>query len=217
MREKVSAAKGLGWEESLGPAIDACFAPHGDEVEATGAPRGIADDLVGDYVISLNPHDTGGRVRRIVVECKTRKRRPTVAGALEELDAAKLNRDAQVAIMLFPNRASSPLKGKPMRVFHEDRILAIYDPAGEPGSELALEVAAQVARTMAIASEREDLTLDRRMLAERLDRLTNVIDSGIDIKRGISTAKRGLKAAEEAYGKLAEEAMAAVLELQDRL
>jgi hypothetical protein len=220
MREKVSAAKGLGWEASLAPAIDACFAPHGDEVEATGATRGIADDLVGDYVVTLNPRDSGGRDRKIVFECKARspKGRPTIAKALEELEDAKLNRGAQVAVMLFPSTASSPLKGKPLRVFHGQRILAVYDPDGLPGSELSLEVGAQVARAMAIASgEREDLGLDRRMLAEKLDGLTNIIERGVNVKRGISTAKRGLTAAEDAYEQLAEEAMAVVLELMDRL
>jgi hypothetical protein len=217
MREHVSAAKGLRWEDELGPALDACFAPHGDELEATGSTRGIADDLVGDYVVTVNPRDTGGRDRRIVFEAKTRKRRPTVNGALEELDAAMLNRGCQVAVMVFASKSQSPLQGKHFRVFHGNRLMVVYDPDGAPGSELGLEVSAQVARTLAIASERDDLTLDRQMLAERLDALTNIIERGSAIKRGVSTARRGLNAAEDAYEKLAEEALAVVLELMDRL
>jgi hypothetical protein len=109
------------------------------------------------------------------------------------------------------------LRGKPLRAYHGNRLLAVYDPDGDPGSELTLEVAAQLARTLAIASEREDLTLDRHMLAERLDALTNIIERGSAVKRGLSTARRGLDAAQEAYEKLAEEAMAVVLEVMDRL
>jgi hypothetical protein len=104
-----------------------------------------------------------------------------------------------------------------LRAFHGNRILAVYDPENEAGSELTLEVAAQVARTMAIAAEREDLTLDRRLLAEKLDKLINIIERGSAIKRGIRTSRRGLDAAEEAYELLAEEALALVYEVQDRL
>lgn len=217
MREQVSAAKGLAFEDSIGPQLDACFAPHGDELEATGATTGVADEKTGDYVVTVNPRDTGGRDRRIVFETKTRRRRPTIAKALEELDLAMLNRSCQVAVMVFAHRSQSPLQGKPLRVFHGNRIMVVWDPEDEPGSDLALEVAAQLARTLAIAAEREDLTLDRALLAERLDSLTNIIERGRAIKRGISTARRGLDAAEDAYEVLAGEAMAVILELADRV
>jgi hypothetical protein len=218
VRDQVSSARGLDWESSLGPVLDAAFEHYGDEVEATGATRGTADDLVGDYRVTVNPRDTGGRDRHIVFECKTRKKRPSLAKALEELDEAMLNRDAQVAVMIFANRAQSPIQGsRPMRVYHGNRILVVYDPENEPGSELALDVACALARTLAIAAEREDLTLDRGVLADKLNQLANIIERGGSIKRGLSTAYRGLDTVEEAYEKLAEEATAIVLELMDRL
>lgn len=217
MREQVSAAVGLSFEQSVGPRLDKCFAPFGDELDATGTTPGIADEKVGDFVVTLNPRDTGGRDRRIVFELKKRRARATVKSCLAELDRAMLNRDAQVAVMVFGHPSQSPLQGRPFRAFHGNRVLVLWDPDGEPGSDLALEVAAQVARTLAIASEREDLTLDRALLAEKLDALTNVIQRGHAIKRGISTAWRGLEAAEDAYDILAEEAIAVVLELQDRV
>ena len=217
MRAQVSAAVGLGFEASIAPALDACFAPFGDELEATGATPGVADEKTGDYVVTLNPRDIGGRERRIVFELKRRRQRPSLQAALKELDRAMLNRDAQVAVMVFAHRSQAPLQGKCLRAFHGNRVMVVWDPEGEPGSELALEVAAQLARTLAIAAEREDLTLDRALLAERLDAITNVIERGSAIKRGISTARRGLKAAEEAYESMSEEAMALVLELADRV
>ena len=60
MQEQVSASKGLRWEDSVGPQLDAAFAPHGDELEATGMTPGIADAKTGDYVVTVNPRDTGG-------------------------------------------------------------------------------------------------------------------------------------------------------------
>jgi hypothetical protein len=40
MRDQVSSAKGLRFEDSIGPQLDACFAPYGDELEATGRDNG---------------------------------------------------------------------------------------------------------------------------------------------------------------------------------
>jgi hypothetical protein len=47
MRAQVSAAVGLGFEQSIGPQLDKCFAPFEDELEATGTTPGIADEKVG--------------------------------------------------------------------------------------------------------------------------------------------------------------------------
>jgi hypothetical protein len=216
VREQVSSGAGLAFEEAVAPYLDACFGPLGDELEATGSTVGIANEKTGDYVVTLNTRDSGGRDRRIVIECKARKGGLTVAGCLQELDKAMLNRSAHAALMLFSSRAQSPLRGKPLRVYPGNRLLAIFNPEDEV-TELTLEVASQLARTLALAAEREDLTLDRARLAEKLDRLTSVIERASAIKRGISTARRGLNAAEDAYVAMTEDATATLLEIEDRL
>lgn len=137
MREQVSAAVGLGFEQSIGPQLDKCFAPFGDELEAGGTMPGIADEKVGDFVVTLNPRDTGGRDRRIVFELKKCKTRASVQSCLAELDHAMLNRGAQVAVMVFAHPSQSPLQGHPFRAFHGNRVLVVWDPDGEPGSHLA--------------------------------------------------------------------------------
>jgi hypothetical protein len=85
MRAQVSAAVGLGFEQSIGPQLDKCFAPFEDELEATGTTPGIADEKVGDFVVTLNPRDTGGRDRRIVFELKKRKTRASCRAAWQSL------------------------------------------------------------------------------------------------------------------------------------
>ena len=80
------AAKGLAYEAELGVALERCFAPHQDVLEATGATTGTADDKVGDFVATLNPKDTGGRALRVVVEAKDRPL--SMPKTLAELDAA---------------------------------------------------------------------------------------------------------------------------------
>lgn len=82
-------AKGVAFEAMLAPALDACFAAHQDVVEVTGATTGIADAKVGDFVVTVNPRDTGGSDRRIVFEAKDRSRL-SMTKALAELDAAMI-------------------------------------------------------------------------------------------------------------------------------
>jgi hypothetical protein len=82
---------------------------------------------------------------------------------------------------------------------------------------LALEVAAQLARTLAIGAEGVSEKLNRKAASARIEKLVNVVENASAIRRGISGARRGLDAAEDAYEAMAEEAMAVVLELADRL
>jgi hypothetical protein len=206
-------ARGLSFENELGAVLDACFAPHSDILEATGAMRGIADAKVGDFVVTLNPRDTGGGERRVVFEAKDRPLGMTKA--LAELDAAKLNRGAQVAVMVFARRTQAPLRGRPLRVFPGNRILVVWDKDGD--GDLALEVAAQLARTLAITVERDDAKLNRRALKTRIDALLTVIEHAEAIGRGIGGARRGLDTAEDAYKEMRAEALALLYELQDRL
>jgi hypothetical protein len=55
-----------------------------------------------------------------------------------------------------------------------------------------------LARTLAIAAEREDLTLNRAMLADRLAKLVNTVERASAIERGIRSARRGVNDAEAA-------------------
>jgi len=213
-REKVSS-RGLFYEEDLGPALDACFAPHEDVVEATGTVKGIAEDKVGDFVVTINPRDTAGGCRRIVFEAKDQ--RLSAGKALEELDAAMLNRGAQVGVMVFASAKQAPLLGKPLRVFPGNRLIVVRETGADGAASLALDIAAQLARTLALAVERQDGKLNRRALAERLAQLVNTVEQADGIARGIDTARRGLDAAEDAYNRMAEDALATLYELQDRL
>ncbi len=211
LQERV-AAKGFAFEELLAPALDSAFSALSDVLTTTGAEKGIAEDKVGDFVVELNPRDTGGRDRRIVFEAKDRKL--SMDKALDELDAAMLNRDAQVGVLVFAKPEQAPL-GKPLRVVHGNRIILVYDK--DEQDSLALEVGCQLARSLAVAAERDDLTLDRAMLVKRLAKLMNTVERAHAIQRGISSARRGLDAAEDAYYEMTEDARAVLHELEDRL
>jgi hypothetical protein len=207
------ASRGLSFEEDLGAVLESCFAPFQDVLEPTGTVKGIADAKVGDFLLTINPEHTAGRARRVVFEAKDRPM--TSAKALAELDAAMLNRGACVGVMVFANAAQAPIATKSLRSFPGNRLMVIWDQ--ESGGDLALEVAAQFARTMAIAAGPDDGKLNRRGFADRFAKLINIIDHADSIARGISSARIGLDATESAYEAMREDALAVLYELQDRV
>lgn len=100
-------------------------------------------------------------------------------------------------------------------MFPGNRIICVLDR--EEKDALALEVAVQPARTLALAQAGDDLPLDRAELASKLASLVEVVETAKGIKRGLSSARRGLDGAEASYEQLREDALALVCELQDRL
>jgi hypothetical protein len=168
-RNKI-ASRGLSFEADLGSALDACFAPYQDVLEDTGTSKGIGEAKVGDFVLTINPRDTGGKHRRIVFEAKDRSL--TSAKALAELDQAMENRGATVGVLVFANPAQAPMSSKSLRWFPGNRLIVIWDH--ENGGDLALEIAAQFARTLAISAEASDGKLNRRGFADRFDKLISI-------------------------------------------
>lgn len=208
------AAKGLAYETELGVALERCFAPHQDVLEATGATTGTADDKVGDFVATLNPKDTGGRALRVVVEAKDRPL--SMPKTLAELDAAMLNRGAVAGVIVFRNQRLAPIAGRSLRCLPGNRIIAVWDD-NNAGDDLALEVAVQLVRTLAMTAERADAKLNRQVLGDRISRLVNIVESADEIQRGIRGARKALDSVEGTYQAMRDDALAVLYELQDRL
>jgi hypothetical protein len=213
-RERI-AARGFGFEDELGATLETLFASHEDVLEATGTVKGVAEEKVGDFVLTVNPRDTGGHHRRVVFEAKDRPL--SLAKALAELDAAMLNRSADVGVLVFARvaQAQTALKGRSLRTYPGNRIVVVWEQ--ETQGDLALEVAATLARALACTAAPEDAKLNRRGLATRIERLINVIERAETIRRGLRSAQRGLDDAGNAYSEMSERAMELLLELQDRL
>jgi hypothetical protein len=208
-----TSTKGLRYEHDLAPVLDACFAAQHDVVEDLSTTPGIGEDKTGDFVVTLNPQDTGGHRRRIVFEAKNQ--RLSMAAAEAELDDAMSNRAADVGVLVFAAQSQAPLHGKPLRILPRNRLMVVWSPGGD---NLALEMAAQLARALArhVAEDRGG-TLNRRVLAGRLERLITIIESAQDIERGLDGARTGLEKAQDAYELMREEALAELYEIQNRL
>ena len=145
-----SAAKGGDFEDLIEALLGEAARGSGDLLERTGTEAG--DDgrsKKGDFVLTIDPGSCRGCDVRVVVEAKDRK----MSGRemRDELRAAKTNRDAAAALVIFtPQHAPTGIA--PFDVRAGD-VYAVLDPA-DPDVP-ALEAAVRLARLVAIATLRE--------------------------------------------------------------
>lgn len=145
-----SAAKGGDFEELLEGMLGDIARGANDLLERTGTDAG--DDgrsKKGDFVLTLDPDLCRGADLRVVVEAKDRK----MSGRemRDELRAAKTNRDAAAALVIF-TPAHAPAGIAPFDVRAGD-VYAVIDPADPDAA--TLQAAVRLARLLALTSLRE--------------------------------------------------------------
>ena len=199
-----SAAKGGDFEAVLEELLGDIARGANDLLERCGNDAGDAGrSKKGDFVLTLDPDVCRGAELRVVVEAKDRK----VSGRemREELRAAKANRDAAAALVVF-TPAHAPAGIAPFDIRAGD-VYAVIDPA-DP-DRATLEAATRLARLLALTSLREsEAEVD---LAEVQAALTAIREC-LEVVRGlkvqlsnISTSTRGVS---EGLDKLREAILA---------
>jgi hypothetical protein len=123
---------------------------------------------------------------------------------------------ATAGVIVFRNQRLAPIAGHPLRCLPGNRIIVVWEGT-DAGNDLALDVAVQLARTLAMTAERDDAKLNRKTLGDRIARLVNIVESADDIQRGIRGAREALDSTEDAYQAMRDDALAVLYELQDRL
>src|SRR5262249_34696837 len=119
-----STSHGLDFETSAEEFIQQEAQRVGDLFIRTADSAGaIARCKIGDFVIALGP-ETAAPNGRIVFEAKENKSY-AIKDALEELKAARENRQAQVGIFVF-SRSTAPSGIEPLNRWGQD-ILVIWD------------------------------------------------------------------------------------------
>lgn len=152
-----TAAKGFSFEDLLEAALTDIVAGFEDVAERVGGTAG-GRGRKGDFVVTLNPADTGGEAASYVLEAKdSRKRLPDI---LKELGLAMENRGAVAAIAVFARSEQSPVK-LPFQPF-DNKAVVVFDK--EAPDELALRLACCWARWIArrqLAKAADDVDLGR--------------------------------------------------------
>jgi hypothetical protein len=157
-----SAAKGTDFEDLLEQMLGETARGAGDLVERTGSVSGdVIRSKKGDFLLTIDPQWCHGAELRVVIEAKNR--RLSWREVREELDAAKRNRGAQMALAIFsPEHAPAGIEPFDVRYGH---VFCVIDPEQPNGA--ALGAAVRLARLYAVATlaQREDAVDVVRVLA----------------------------------------------------
>jgi hypothetical protein len=146
----------------------------GDVVERTADTSGrIRGSKRGKIVVELGA-DCAAASARIVVEADS-EASFTLAGALDELEGARGNRDAGVGLFVFP-RQNYP-EGLPPLERHGNDVVVVWD-LEDPTSDVFLEGGLMVARALCV---RERATRDNE-----LENLDAIVLSILEIQRQAS-------------------------------
>ncbi len=145
-----SAAKGFDFEDVLEQLLGEISAGLGDAVERTGTlPGETIKAKKGDFLLTVDPSRTRGADLRVVIESKDRAM--STRQVIEELAAARQNRSAQAAVIVFtPQHA--PANVDPLAIVGRD-VWCVMDPAAP--DRLPLECAVRLARIFALDALRE--------------------------------------------------------------
>jgi hypothetical protein len=198
-----SAAKGGDFEVVLESMLGEIARGANDLLERCGTDAGHdGRSKKGDFILTLDPDLARGAELRVVVEAKDRK----VSGRemRDELRAAKTNRDAAVALVVF-SPAHAPSGIAPFDVRSGD-VYAVIDPA-DP-DPVTLQAAVRLARLLALASLREsEAEVD---LAEVQAALTGIREC-LDTVRGLKTQLTSIANTSEAIARALDKLREAVL------
>ena len=179
-------AKGRSFEELVVEALDEIATAQGDDVEAVGDLKG-ASGKTGDAVAAIGAAQ-GPAQGRIVVEAKDR--RLSRREALEELDRAKAERDADFALLVVPSEEEIPSKLQELREYNGDKLVVTLDP--ELGSRLALELGYRLARARVLMARGGGDEIDAGAVRDTVQRALQALEDVRRVKSQLSGVKTGV-------------------------
>ncbi len=178
---------GLEFEARLGEALAFEAQRSGDIYQATGGSTGIIKNCkVGDHVVELGIDCAAARAR-IVWEAKE-KRGHSVRAALDEIDEARRNRQAQVGVFVFSSK-NAPDGLAPI-ARHGTDVLVVWD-ADDAAGDVVLRAAYSLARALAVRERQTDR--DAQAALEEIERAARAIEKQIayldDVRKWAETVK----------------------------
>jgi len=143
---------GIAFEERLGALLADEAQRLGDLYEAIGDTTGaIKQCRKGDHVVELGA-DSAAAHARIVWEAKE-KQSYSLRAALEEIDEARRNRQAQVGVFVFSSKTAPENLETLQR--HGSDVVVVWD-SQDATSDLIVRAAYSLARALAVRERRDD-------------------------------------------------------------
>jgi hypothetical protein len=179
-------AKGRSFEEAVYAALDEIAVAQGDDCDAVGDVKG-GTGKTGDVVVAIEGC-TGPARGRVVFEAKaSRLSKPK---AVEELDRARVERNADFAVLVVPDEERIPAKMHQLREYGGDKLVACFDPT--EGSTLSLEVAYALARARVLMARGEADGIDPAAIRETIERALGAMGDVLRIKQQLTGAKTSI-------------------------
>jgi hypothetical protein len=203
-----SAAKGGDFEDVLEAMLGDIARGANDLLDRCGTDSGDAGrSKKGDFVLTLDPDVARGCELRVVIEAKDRR----VSGRemRDELRAAKANRDAAAALVIF-TPAHAPAGIAPFDVRGGD-VYAVLDPA-DP-DRATLESAVRLARLVALTSVRES---ESDVNVAEIQASLTEIRRCLEMVRGLKTQLTSIGTTSENVSKALDKLREAVIAWIDR-
>lgn len=183
-------AKGRSYEEDVAAAVDALALPLGDDCEAVGDVK-ESTGKKGDIVVSIGACQ-GPAQGRIVFEAKnSRLSRPE---ALRQLDEARVERNADYAVLVVPSEDKVPARLHPLREYNGDKLVVAYDADDGP---LALQVAYSLARARVLMARGESDGVDVAAVTDTVERAVGSLEDVRRVKQQLTGAKTQIDKAAE--------------------
>jgi hypothetical protein len=208
-----SAAKGGDFEAVLEAMLGEVARGANDLLERCGNDAGDAGrSKKGDFVLTLDPDVCRGADLRVVIEAKDRK----VSGRemRDELRAAKTNRDAAAALVIFtPGHAPAGIAPFDIRA---GDVYAVVDPADPDPT--TLQAAVRLARLLALASLREsEAEVDLGAVQASLTSIRECLETVRGLKVQLSTIGSTSENVSKALDKLREAILAWIMRAEREL
>jgi len=147
---EASTLHGFIFEEALGNPLREIASGLGDILEHTGNTTGIIkNNKKGDFVITLSPESQAPGAR-IVWEAKESKSY-NLKAALDEIEEARKNREAQIGIFVFSSK-TVPEGIRSLDRFGND-ITVVWNAVNSPVSDIILRAAYSLARALSFRTK----------------------------------------------------------------
>ena len=180
-------AKGRSFEEAVYAVLDEVAVRQGDDCDAVGDVKGPTGKT-GDVVVAIEGC-TGPARGRIVFEAKaSRLSKPK---AVEELDRARTERNADYAVLVVPDEERIPARMHELREYGGDKLVVCFDP--EDGSTLSLEVAYKLARARVLMARGEAEGVDAAAIREAIERATGAMGDVLRVKQQLTGATTSIR------------------------
>jgi hypothetical protein len=184
-----STRHGIEFEECLFSVIQAEAQRCGDVAEFTKSTVGLISRCkVGDVVVELGPECAAAQMK-MVFEAKE------VQGfndrqALEELETARKNRDAQIGVFVFSSK-TAPAGIDPFRRYGNS-ILIVWD-SEDAATDLFVKVAFTLAKALCVSDQRKNAeeAADLAAMVDGVQEIENRVKDLDQIQRSATTIKNG--------------------------